>query len=57
MVLVPSYLVIVGEPFVLGGGCQRSDVGVRKRRFLHPVAVECGVVGDMAHLGFLKNEG
>ena len=43
--------------FVLGDGCQGSDVGVRERRFLHPVAVERGVVGDVAHLGFLEDKG
>ena len=57
MVLVPCYLVLVGELLVIGDGCQRSDVGVRERRFIHPVAVERGVVGDMAHLGFLEDEG
>ena len=56
MVLVPSYLVLVGELFVLSDSCQRSDVGVPERRFFHPVAVEWGVVGDVAHLGFLKEE-
>ena len=40
MVLVPCYLVLVGEMFVLGDGCQGSDVEVCERRFFHPVAVE-----------------
>ena len=57
MVLVPSYLVLVGELFVLGDGCQRSDVGVCERLFFHPVAVESGVLGDVSHLGFFKEEG
>ena len=57
IVLVPSYLVLVGELFVLGDGFQESDVRVRERRFPHPDAVERGVVGDVAHLGFLENKG
>ena len=57
VVLVPRYLVLFGDMFVLGDGCQRGDVRVRKRRLLHPVAVELGVVGDVAHLGFLEDEG
>ena len=57
VVLIPRYLVLVGELFVLDEGCQRGDVGVRKWRILHPVTVKRGVVGDEAHLGFLKDEG
>ena len=57
MVLFLCYLVLVGELFVLGDSCQRSDVGVRERRFFHPVAVERGVIGDVAHIGFLEDEG
>ena len=57
MVLVPCNLVLVGELLVLGEGCQGSDVGVREQWFILPVAVERGVVGDMAHLSLLKYEG
>ena len=57
MVLFLSYLVLVGELFVLDDGCQQSDVGVRERRFFHPVTVERGVGGDVAHLGFLEDKG
>ena len=57
MVLILSYLVLVGELFVLGEVRQRGDVGLCERRLFHPVAVERGVVGDMVHLGFLKDEG
>ena len=57
VLLVPRYLVLIGDLFVLGDGCQRGDVGVRKRRLLHAVAVERGVIGDKANLGFLKDEG
>ena len=57
MLLVPCHLVLIGELLVLGDGCQGSDVRVRERRFFHPVAVEHGVVGDVAHLGFLEDEG
>ena len=57
VVLVPSYLVLLGELFILGDGCQRGDVGVRERRIFHPVTVESGTVGDVAHLGFLEYEG
>ena len=53
MLLFPFYLVIVGEMSVPGDGCKRSDLRVHEQRFFHPVAVECGVVGDVAHLGFL----
>ena len=49
--------MLVGELFVLGDGCQRGDVGVHERRLFHPVAVERGVVGNVTHLGFLKDEG
>ena len=57
VVLVPSYLVLVGELFFLGEGFQRGDVGVREQRLLHPVAFERGVIGDVAHLGFLGDKG
>ena len=57
VVLVPRYLVLIGALFVLGDGCQRGDVGVRKRRIFHHIAVERGVVGDVVHLGFLEDEG
>ena len=56
MVLVPSYLVLVGELFVFGDSLQQGDVRVRERRLLHPVEVERRVVGDMAHLGFLEDK-
>ena len=57
VVLIPRYLVLIGEIFVLGDGCQRGDVRVRKFRLLHPVAVERGVVGSEAHIGFFEEEG
>ena len=57
MVLFLCYLVLVGELFVLGDGCHSSDIQVRERRFFHPVAVERGVIGDVAHIGFLEDEG
>ena len=57
MVFIPGHLVLVDELHVLGEGCQGSDVWVRERRFLHPVAVESGVIGDVAHLGFFEDEG
>ena len=57
MVLVPCHLVLVGELLVLGDVCQGSDISVRERWFIHPVAVECGVVGEAAHLGLLEDEG
>ena len=57
MVLVPCHLMLVGELLVFGDGCQGSDVGVHERRFFHPGAVERGVVGNAAHLGFLKDKG
>ena len=57
VVLVPSYLVLVGFLFFLGDGCQQVDVGVRERRIFRSVAVKRVVVGDVAHLGFLEDEG
>ena len=57
MIFILGHLVIVGELLVLGDGCQGSDVRVRKGRSLHPVAVEREVVGNVAHLGFLEEEG
>ena len=57
MVFITGHLVLVGELFVLGDGCQGSDFWVCERRFLHPVAVELGVIGGVAHLGFLEDEG
>ena len=57
VVLIPHYLVLIGELFVLGDVCQRGDFGVRKWRLIHTVTVERGVVGDEAYLGFLKDEG
>ena len=56
VVFVPRYLVLIGELFVLGDGCQRGDVGVHKWWLLHPAVFERGVVGDKAHLGFLEDE-
>ena len=57
IIFIPGRLVLVGETLILGDGCQRSDVWVREGRFLHPVAVEHGVIGHVAHLGFLKDKG
>ena len=57
VVFIPGHLVLVGDLLVLGYGCQRSDVRVREGPFLHLVAVESGVVGDVAHIGFLEDEG
>ena len=54
---IPGHLVLVGELLILGDGGQGSDVWVRGGRLLHPVAVERGVVGDVTHLGLLKDEG
>ena len=56
MVLIPCHLILVGELLVLGYGCQGSDVGVRERRFIHTAAVDRGVIGNVAHLGLLKDE-
>ena len=56
MVFIPGHLILVGGMLVLSEGCQGSDVWVRERRLLHPVTVERGVVGNMAHLGFLKDD-
>ena len=56
-VFILGHLVLVGEPLLLGDGCQGSDIWVCERRFLHPVAVDRGVVGDVVHLGFLEDEG
>ena len=57
MIFIPGHLVLVGELLVLGNRCLGSDSWVREGRLLHPVAVERGVVGDVAHLGLLKDEG
>ena len=57
MIFIPGHLVLVDELLVLGDSCQGSDLWVGERRFLHPVAVERGVVGDVVHLGFLEDEG
>ena len=57
VVLVPRYLVLVGELFFLDDGYQRGDFRVRKWRLLHPVSVKRGVVGNEVHLGFLEDEG
>ena len=57
MVFIPGHLLLIGELLVLGDGCQGSDVWVRERRFLHPVSVERGVVGDVANLGLIKDKG
>ena len=57
IVLVPCRLVLVGDLLFIGDGCQRIDVRVHGRWFIHPVTVEHRVVGDVAHLGFLEDEG
>ena len=57
MILIPGHLVLVGEMLIFNGGFQGSDVRVRAGRFLHTVTVERGVFGDVAHLGFLEDEG
>ena len=49
--------MIVGELLVLSDSCQGSDVLVNEERLLHPVTVKRGVVGNVAHLGILKDKG
>ena len=57
VIFIPGHLMLVGELLILGNGGQGSDVRVREVRLLHLVSVERRVVGDVAHLGLLKDEG
>ena len=57
MIFIPGHLVLVGELLILGDGGQGSDVWVCEGRLLHTVSVERGVVGDVAHLGLIGDEG
>ena len=57
MIFIPGHLVLVGEMLILGDNGQGIGVRIREGRLLHPVAVGRGVVGDVAHLGLLKDEG
>ena len=57
MIFIPGRLVLVGELLILGDGGQGNNVQVREGQLLHTVAVERGIVGDVAHLGLLEDEG
>ena len=57
MIFILGHLVLVAELLILGDGGQGSDVRVCEGRLLHTAEVERGVIGDVAHLGLLVDEG